>query len=347
MAVARRSRRCRRLAVPRRARPAVLRTRAAASRMLSAASRMLLFVALAALLVAALAAGCGGGGAGGTPASPASGPPIAPAPSRSAGASPSSTAASAPSTAASAGASTPTVYLLGGSGARESIVSNADWSAELSRRAGFAVRAVDLGATNQSFVADRRYVCNMDDGPKVVVIGVGFGRFTSPPPTSIRCDKKLSPSLQEALDGELEIEHRYSEDRIKSVAKKEQLLQIWLAERYPLFRANYAANRDELEKLLQECRRRGFAAALLELPLDLEVIGDRFDTPREQYQKDCRKLAARYQIPWITFVDELALPDTSFYDLMHLVEPGRVRWQTRLTEEVVPLLKSLAGAARE
>jgi len=235
------------------------------------------------------------------------------------------------------------VYLLGGSGARECIVSNADWSAELSELAGTDVRAVDLGVTNESYTADRRYVCNMDDGPKVVVIGVGQGRYTSPPPPNVECDKKLSSPLQQALDGELEVQHRYSEKRIQAVERKEQLLATWLADRYPLFRKNYAANRDELEALLKECRKRGFAAVLLELPLNLEIVGDKLDAPRERYTEDCRKLAAKYQVPWVSFVDELAIPNTSFYDLVHLVEPGRIPWQMRLSEEVAPLAALAAG----
>jgi hypothetical protein len=291
-----------------------------------------------ALLLAVLAtlalAGCGGDPAGGTPASPASGPPTDP------GLSPEPV----PSHIGSAppgGPSAVDVYLLGGSSARECVVSNADWSAELSELAGTEVRAVDLGATNQSFTVDRRYVCNMAEGAKLVLIGVGLGRYTSPPPAQVQCDKKLSPPLQEALDGELEVEHRYSETRIQSDERKEQLLETWLAERYPLYRKNYAANRDEQEELLKECRERGFSAVLLELPMNVEIAGDDLGVPRERYTEDCRKLATKYQVPWISFVDELRLPNTSFYDLAHLVEPGRTPWQTRLSEELAPLLAPL------
>ncbi len=295
-----------------------------------------LLVALLVLAHAlALLASCGGG-AGGAPASAAPDPPTDP------GLSP-EPVPEASDTETSAAAA-PVVYLLGGSGARECVVSNADWGAELSRLADADVRAVDLGATNQSYTADRHYVCNMEDRPALVVIGVSLGRYTTPPPSQVECDKKLSPPLQAALDGEVEVEHRYTETRIKSDERKAQLLQTWLAERYPLFRKNYAANLDELEALLQACRERDYAAALLELPLDLEAAGDRFDTPRERYGRDCRRLAAKYQARWLSFVDDLRLPSTSFYDLAHLVEPGREAWQTRLSEEIAPLLS--AGALR-
>ena len=63
--------------------------------------------------------------------------------------------------------------------------------------------------------------------------------------------------------------------------------------------------------------------------MNLEIADGKLDAPRETYQEDCRKLATKYQVPWVSFVDELRLPNTSFYDLAHLVEPGRTPWQTR------------------
>lgn len=315
------------------------RRRAGASLLVSAGAALLVSVFAALVL---LGAGCGSG-AGGAPASPAPGPPTDPGLSPepvpgevSPGSSRTPTAASSGATSGGSSAIR-TVYLLGGSGAREGIVSNAAWSAELSALTGTDVRAIVLGATNQSYTADRRYVHNMKNGPTLVVVGVGVGRYTSPPP-NLRIDDKLSPELQRALDGEVEPEHRYDERRIRSFEKKRELVATWLAERYPFFRKNYAANRDELEALLRECRARGFRTMLLELPLNVAVVGDDLDAVRETYIKDCRRLAARYRSSWVSFVDEQALPDTSFYDLLHLMEPGRAPWQTRLSKEIAALL---------
>ena len=46
----------------------------------------------------------------------------------------------------------------------------------------------------------------------------------------------------------------------------------------------------------------------------------------------CRTLAARYKIPWRSFVATAHVPNTSFYDLWHLLKPGRT-WQ-RLLERL-------------
>jgi hypothetical protein len=125
-----------------------------------------------------------------------------------------------------------------------------------------------------------------------------------------------------------------------SADRKQQLLDQWTAERYPLFRKNYKANLAELERLLEECRARGFDAVLLDLPLDLEIVGDRLDAPREAYLKDSRRLATRFQIPYISFVDDIGLADADFYDLVHLLDTSRGRWQERLSRELVTLLQA-------
>ncbi len=285
-------------------------------------------LALAAL-VAALA-GCGGGdaapgAAASSPAAEASEPAASPAPAATSDPLPPGTQA---------------VYLLGGSSARECLESNAAWAAAIRAAGGPEVLAVDLGATNQSFSADRRLVRGM---PKdsVVLIGVSLGRYTSPPPRALG-DKPLDAEARAALAGQVEVRHRYSEKRIQTDERKGEILDLWLAERYELYRRNYEANHEELERLVRACRDRGLRVALLELPLNLEFVGDRLDDPRDTYREDCRRLAAVSGVPFLAFVEEVGLRNTDFYDLMHLVEPGREKWQARLAEEVVALL----GTAR-
>ena len=38
-------------------------------------------------------------------------------------------------------------------------------------------------------------------------------------------------------------------------------------------------------------------------------------------------LHKKYHVPWVSFVSTAKLPNSSFYDLWHLVEPGRTKWQ--------------------
>jgi hypothetical protein len=70
------------------------------------------------------------------------------------------------------------------------------------------------------------------------------------------------------------------------------------------------------------CRRRGFRPVLMEFPVDLEMAGDTFSRARARYRADCRRLVARYDIPFLDFVVEAGLRNAEVYDLFHLVEPG-------------------------
>jgi len=278
---------------------------------------------LVGLGLGALLAACGGGD---TPGAAASG--------GAAGSPPASPTGS--SAGDDASPPLPAVYLLGGSSARECVVSNAGWAAAIRAAGGPEVLSVNLGASNQSYTADRRLVRGMPEGA-LVLIGVSLGRYTSPPPKAAAA-KPLDDEARAALAGEVEVQHRYTEKRIKTDERKGQMLDLWLAERYELYRRNYDANHEELARLLRACRERGLRAALLELPLNLEFIGDRLDAPREAYRRDCRRLAATSGVPFLSFVEEVGLVNAEFYDLAHLVEPGREKWQARLAREVARLL---------
>ena len=119
--------------------------------------------AIAVLCVAVLAFASCGDGAGGPPASPASGPPTAaPRPTRVSRPS-RSLARPPPTVRPAAPQGTPVVYLLGGSSARECVVGNAAWSAEMKELGAGAVEAMDLGATNRSFSQDM--ALRARDGP--------------------------------------------------------------------------------------------------------------------------------------------------------------------------------------
>jgi hypothetical protein len=247
-------------------------------------------------------------------------------------------ASPSPSTSTSgtgAGSKAPavTVYLLDGSGARECITTNAEWGTQIKKASGVAVRARDLGNTNQTFLQDAMLVDAMPKGKAIALIGLSVGRYTG---EATEGADSYDPGA--VLASNAEINHHYSEAKILSESRKQTMVDDWLAERYPVFQQTYAANQAELEKLVVACRARKVRPVLLELPINLDIVGDRYDAPRTQYAIGARALAKKYKIPYIDFVDDVGLVNTDFYDLMHLVEPGRAKWQKRLTEEVATLL---------
>jgi hypothetical protein len=56
------------------------------------------------------------------------------------------------------------------------------------------------------------------------------------------------------------------------------------------------------------------------------------------YKAGCEKVAATYHIPWLTFVASAGLANGDFFDIFHLVEPGRVKYQHLLSKKTVRLL---------
>jgi len=77
------------------------------------------------------------------------------------------------------------VHLLGGSSARECIVSNAGWADAIARHGGPLVRTRNLGASYQTFARDAQLVAAMPRGPTLVLIGINVGRFTAEPKAAV------------------------------------------------------------------------------------------------------------------------------------------------------------------
>lgn len=227
----------------------------------------------------------------------------------------------------------PLVVLLGGSAARESTIGDASWTAQIAADGGPSVAAYNLGSRNRTLAQDLALVKALPARATLVFIGINVGRFTSPPshPTlKLPAPTATLPPYDQ---------HQYSQAKILSPAKKTALVSGWLAGRYPLFRANYASSVKSLDTLVATCKRRGLRPVLLELPRDTQVIGHALDAPVARFTASCEALARKYDVPWVSFVDQAGLTNTDFYDLWHLVEPGRNVWQPLLSAETAKLLK--------
>ena len=74
--------------------------------------------------------------------------------------------------------STPGLYLVGGSSARESIVSGAGLAGEIAQDGGPRVAAYDLGSINQNFAESLAVVDSVPDTPAWMLVGINLGRFT-------------------------------------------------------------------------------------------------------------------------------------------------------------------------
>jgi hypothetical protein len=237
--------------------------------------------------------------------------------------------------------SKPVVVLLGGSAARESTISDSSWRAQILKSGGGATIAYNLGSRNRTLAQNVALVQALPKVPTIVYIGINLGCFTS-------AQKSAAISLPKpgASAVSLQQPHQYSQTKILSSAKKRALVPAWLADRYPVFKRNYATSAGVLEKLVKVCEQRGMRPVLFELPRNTAIIGHQLDVPLARYRKTCQALAKKYGIPYVSFATQAKLPNSSFYDLWHLVEPGRSVWQPLLAAKTVDLLAKYGMTGR-
>ena len=225
----------------------------------------------------------------------------------------------------------PDVYLLGGSSALDSTISDTSWAAQVRKLGGTPVSAHNMGSANQTYAQDIAIVNQLPAVPSIVLIGVNLGRYTRPVAAA-----GAQPAYRAAICS-LGRPHDPIPHTLSDAQKKAQVY-VWLTDRYPLFRQNFAGNTGQLELLVAACQARGLHPVLLELPLNLPIVRHAFDKPRVQYRDSCRALAKKYTIPKINFLKRDHLVSSDFADLFHLLEPGCVKWQLRLSKTVVSLL---------
>jgi hypothetical protein len=234
---------------------------------------------------------------------------------------------------------TPVVLLLGGSAGRECIFSERSWADQIVRRGGPRVAVRNLSSKNQTFTQDLALVEQLPRGtPTLVFIGINVGRFNMPPtitfPTWAVPYARVNP-------------HRYSKARLLSPERKERIAAEWMERRYPVFSERFAYNLAALEQVVFACFERGLHPVLLDLPRNVDVIGDRLDEPVGIYSRACRSLAAGYGIPFVSFVSRAGLESEDFFDIAHLVEPGRAKWQLLLSDTTNALLVDYGMTIRD
>jgi len=231
----------------------------------------------------------------------------------------------------------PVVVLLGGSAARESTISDESWRAQVVAKGGPETLAWNMGSRNRTMAQNVALVKALPkDARAIVYIGVNLGSFTSAQKTA----SLALPSPVPTSSPPLAQPHQYSTATgILSTAKKKALVRTWLATRYPVFKRNFRTSAGVLETLIKVCRTRGYKPVLFELPRNTQVIGSSLRAPITRYRDTCRTLAAKYKVPWVSFVKAAGLPNRDFYDLWHLVEPGRTVWQGLLSAKTAALLR--------
>ncbi len=230
--------------------------------------------------------------------------------------------------------SDPVVLLLGGSAAREAIINDFEWAADVERLGGGPVAAYGLGSRLQTFEQDLALVEALPRIPIVVYIGINAGRFASPFTTTT----DVTPPATKPVW----VRHHYRSEKIWTPERKQERVDYWNEHRRPLFDERYPDHLADLDRLIGTCVGRGYTTVILALPRNVVAMDDTMGESVDRYLEDDRRLARTHGSEFVDFVPALRLANDDFFDLDHLVGSGREVYQELLALETVRLL----GAAR-
>jgi hypothetical protein len=138
------------------------------------------------------------------------------------------------------------------------------------------------------------------------------------------------------------VHHKYTQSHVWSLSHKRDKVAFWVKKNGRAFWSNVRYNARLLDLVVRTARQRGFRVVLLELPENTTAVGAAYDPYKAVYTPLAERIAARngaiYLRPQQS--DAVKLVNTDFYDITHLVEPGRAKWQHYLAEQLAPLLEA-------
>jgi hypothetical protein len=229
----------------------------------------------------------------------------------------------------------PPVYLLGGSSTRECTINDLSWRRQIAAFGGPRVWAFNLGSSNQSFDHEIEMIRQLPDVPSIVIIGINLGRYCWKPPTDWGVKKMVLKDEGSVIKPYAQ--HRFVYNHIAADSKKREMAYQWIDERGPQFNEYFRYNAGRLAALVSFCKQRGFHPVILNMPWNKVIVGHLHDSYRDRMARNAENVAARYNVPYIDWIPAMNLVSRDFMDNAHLVEPGRVKYQRRLSLLLVRL----------
>lgn len=277
---------------------------------------------------------------------------------------------------------TRTIYLFGGSGTMECIVSEESLAAAVADGSGAPTQVVSLAAHQQSMAMSLALIDNLPPGPAVMAIGLAPIRVTGAPerdekllagrPLLVRSPRLAAlaprlygteapasgvlpgvfsylgsylrerPSSGVAWGGRLRYETHYYPPGAKGhlpLGKRRNVLYV-LEKDVRLYRKYADYNFAVLEEILKLARERGYSVVLYDQPLNSSAAGPDWAGVVPAYRARARRLAARYDVPYLHVERGVDLHDDDFADLFHLLAHGRAKWQPEMARQLAAALRA-------
>jgi len=119
--------------------------------------------------------------------------------------------------------------------------------------------------------------------------------------------------------------------------EKRKLVDTWLTKYYPAFEKVHRFDGQMLDGLIAEGQSRGLDMVIVELPWNRDIIGDKWAAAMGSARRTSQAIAAKYDVPYLDFNDQVDIPSKDFLDLSHLRPAGRVIWQSELARRLARL----------
>lgn len=129
-------------------------------------------------------------------------------------------------------------------------------------------------------------------------------------------------------------EHYVTDGPLRTEAQKREMAASDMRDDAATYAAYADYNFAVLDELVRLAQSRGFAVAFFDQPLNEHVLGASWDGVVPSYRRRARAIAARYGVAYLDVAQKVALADTDFVDVYHLVTPGRLKWQPEFARQL-------------
>ncbi len=122
-------------------------------------------------------------------------------------------------------------------------------------------------------------------------------------------------------------EHYTIDGPLRTTAQKREMAENDMRDDAATYAAFDDYNFAVLEELVRLAQARGFVVAFFDQPLNEHVLGASWDGVVPSYRRRAQAVAREYGVAYLDVEQKVALADSDYLDVYHLVTPGRLKWQ--------------------